>query len=81
VQRNIRLRSKICAMICWEEELENGGLPVWPYTNDEASWLAPRADTPRTKRGSANDNDPPAQPPRPTPAEKRAPTRKPGDET
>jgi len=54
---------------------------VWPYTNDEAAWLTPRAAAPRTKRCADNDNDPAQRkPPRPAP-ETTPPARKPGAET
>jgi hypothetical protein len=31
---------------------------MWPYTNEEASWLTPPAEAERPRGRSANDNDP-----------------------
>ena len=53
---------------------------MWPYTNDEATWLTPPEPAKRRAVGSANDSDPgrhvtprtqpePAQTPRKAPSE------------
>jgi hypothetical protein len=58
---------------------------MWPYTDDEASWLRPPDPAKRTVRRSANDNDPAKRvPPRPAqnaPAPARKFPRKSKDET
>ena len=50
---------------------------MWPYTNDEAGWLAPSKRPERPNRCSANDNEPARHvPARPSP-DPETPTRKP----
>jgi hypothetical protein len=54
---------------------------MWPYTNDEATWLTPPEPAKPKAAGSANDNDPARHvAPRPLPEAPPAP-RKAADET
>jgi hypothetical protein len=48
---------------------------MWPYNNDEASWLMPKAAAPAIPKPS-NDNDPTRRvPPRPLPDQRPKPGR------